>query len=126
MEYVPIKGFRGGNLIYIPEDRHLYVRRTTKAGRVYFVCYDTVLTKRLKKQEPNFQECGARCTLNESTGLCSKKASCHRDHENHDVIFRDLQSLNTMKDKCRYLAENFPFSARRIPIKEIFLAEMAK
>lgn len=126
MEYTTIRGFRGGNLFYVQEERNLYVRKTTKAGLSYLVCYDTVQMKKSKQQDPHFEEYSARCTVDEGTGLCWRNNSCHRDHDNHELIFRDLQSLNAMKDHCHFLATKFPLSARRIPIKDIFLAEMAK
>lgn len=122
MEYVAVQG-RRGNLYYVTEDKHIYVRKTLKeSGRSYLVCYDSVL----KKKVANIEKCTARCTLDEVNGLCFRNSTPHSDHENHEVAFRDLQSLNAMKDHCRYLASNFPLSARKVPIKEIFLAEMAK
>lgn len=126
MEFINIKGFRGGNLYYVQEDGHLFIRKTLKSGKMYLACYDTIRTKKQKIEDPDFKECQARCSIDSATGVFWRNLTCHRDHDTHELIYRDLQSLNSMKDQVRYLAANFPFSARRIPIKEIFLTEMAK
>lgn len=122
MEFIAVKGRQGGNLYYVKEDKHLYVRKTLASGISYLACYNTVL----KNQDSHIQGCSARCTLDETKGLCFRNSTYHSHHENHEVVFRDLQSLNAMKEHCRYFALNFPFSAKKTPIKEIFLAEMSK
>lgn len=123
MEFVTVKGRKGGNLYYVIEDDHLYVRKTLKkSGRTYLICYESVL----KKRDSNNQICSARCTLDEVNRTCYRNMTPHTSHDNHGVMFRDLQSFNAMKDHCIYLGSNFPFSARKVPIKEIYLAEMAK
>lgn len=124
MEYTAVTGFNGGNLFYIPEEKHLYVRKTTKNGTVHLVCYDTVETAKTKKSDPSFIECAARCHL--KGDQLSRTNSTHRHHANHELAFKDLVSLNAMKDHCRYLAKHFPFSAHKIPVSEIFYVEMAK
>lgn len=127
MEFIEIKGFRGGDLFYLPNEGHLYVQKSSTEGKKYLVCYNTVVSEDEDDDEDVVHEaCSARCTLDEKMGLCYRNTSPHSGHTDHEIKFRDLQSLNAMKDHCRYLATNFPFSARKIPIKEIYLAEMAK
>lgn len=121
MDYVNVKGRQGGNLYYLPEDGHLYVRKSRQYGKSYLVCYNTVL----KDDDPHIQECAARCTLDEAKGLCTRNATCH-NHGNHEVEFKDLQSSNAMKSNCHYLATNFSFSVKKPPVKDIFLNEMAR
>lgn len=125
MEYTKIKGFNGGTLYYLPEEKHLFLRKTSKNGMTYVVCYDTIMNKQKKKQDGNMEVCKARGQLNEGAEKCWRTA-VHSHHENHDIIFRDLVSLNAMKEQCRFLAEKYPFSAHLIPISEIFLVEMSK
>lgn len=129
MECIPIKGFQGGDLIYIPKEKHLYVRKSNISGKSFLVCYDTVAYKDTdidKDDDYEFVKCSARCMLDVRTGKCHRNSTPHTDHDDHEIKFHDLQSLNAMKEHCRYLAKNFPFSARKIPIKEIFLSEMSK
>lgn len=140
MECIQIKGFSGGNLFYVPDEKHLFMQksRSSKKLKKYLVCYDTVLSKNKvgggadsEFDDENFKEvicngCPARCTFDEKTGLVIRNFSPHTNHVDHEIKFRDLQTLNAMKDHCRYLATNFPFSARRIPIRDIYMTEMAK
>lgn len=119
-----IKGFsdKGGSLVYLENDQHLFVQRRETNGRVYCACYDQVT----KGPSGQYGSCGARCIIDVESSTCRRNNVSHTCHENHAITFRDMKSLNTMKDHCRYLAEHFPFSAQKIPIKEIFLSEMAK
>lgn len=121
MDYVVIKGFHSGMLLYVPSEKHLYVRKSSRNGTVYLTCYDTIISK---NDINNEVFCSARCHLQQNT--CVRTEAPHTNHENHEMIYKDLVSLNAMKDTCRLLAEWFPISAKNIPIKEIFLMEMAK
>lgn len=125
MEYETITGSNGKSILYY-FNSHLYVRKSSsRDGNIlYLECYEASLSKN-KDNNGNFKVCGARLQIDQSTKLCEANGTCHK-HENHEVKFRDLVSLNAMKEKCRYLAEHFPFSSRKIPVKEIFLLEMAK
>lgn len=119
MDYVFIQGFQSGTLLYVPSEKHLYLRKSSRNGIAYFVCYDTVITKKEKSKAT----CFARCHIKEKT--CTRNAAPHTHHD-HEIIYNDLVSLNAMKNSCRLLAEKFPLSAKKIPIKEIFLMEMSK
>lgn len=120
MDYIKVNGFNGGKLYYLPKEKHLFLRKTSKNEKTYLICYDTIMAKK------SANACSARCRLDESTGECLRTVTNHCNHESHEIIFQDLVSLNAMKDQCRYLAEKFPFSAHLIPISEIFLIEMSK
>lgn len=112
---------KGGSLLYLKTEKHLYTRKNKnpKNGKIYWACYDPIANN-------DGKTCGARCTVDERTGECWRNQAEHNGHGNHELIYRDLISLNSMKDHCRYLAKNFPISGHKIPIKEIYLAEMAK
>lgn len=126
MEYVTLKGFNDGMLYYIPADGHLYVRKYSKNSKIYLSCYERCLTKKFAKNNPSFQLCPAKVHLDTKTNLCYRTNAPHTSHDDHELKYRDLQSLNGMKDHCRFLAKHFPFSCHKIPIKEIFLLEIAK
>lgn len=134
MECILIKGFNGGDLFYVPDEEHLYVRKSNKKGKKYLACYHTVKSGKDDYDDDDDdddeydedEKCLARCTFDEDSSLVHRNSTPHSNHRNHEITFRDLQSLNAMRDHCRYLSTNFPFSARKIPIKEIFLAEMVK
>lgn len=121
---VAIDGWNGRTVFYEPNEKHLYCRKDGYNGTVYLVCYDTV-TSKSKRKGKKTDKCPARRHLDERTGqsVCTK---AHINHGNHEIMYRDLVSLNAMKDQCRYLADNFPGYAHRISIKGIFLRELAK
>lgn len=121
MNYISIRGFHGGTLYYVPSEKHLYVRKSYRKGSMYLVCYDTI---RSKNEDNNVTICHARCVAHAEK--CVKTGTPHGNHEDHEIIYKDLISLNAMKDNCRLLAERFPISAKKIPVEEIFLMEMAK
>lgn len=118
MEFCYIPGFSSGYLLYLKREKHLFVRKETKNGKTYWVCYDTIKLAS--------GSCKSRCIVDEATQKCKRNDAPHTAHDNHELDYKDLVSLNAMKDHCRYLAQNFPYSAHKIPIKEIFMAEMIK
>lgn len=124
MEYSYVVGFadKKHDLLNLHEEKHLFYQTHEKNGKVYFACYHKIVPEEYGQQS----SCPARCNIDTTSRVCQRNGSPHTDHANHEVIFRDLKSLNSMKDACRYLQQNFPFSAHRIPIKEIFIHEMAK
>lgn len=126
MEYKVVKGFQGGDLYYLPSDKHLYVRKSDRLGHVYLVCNDTIVSKQKKFANNEFELCSARCCVDENANMCRKTQDIHTKHGDHEIIYKDMVSRNAMKDRCRFIAENFPMSANKIPIKEIFLMEMSK
>lgn len=121
-----ITGFsdKGGSLLYLISEKHLFVRKNKepKNGKVYWVCYDSIVVGADGKPG----SCAARCTVDVNNNQCWRNDTNHSRHECHEITFKDLESLNAMKDHCRYLSTNFPFSAHKIPISEIYLTEMAK
>lgn len=121
MDYVLIQGFQSGTLFYVPSEKHLYVRKSSRNDNVYLACYDTIISKNEKN---NNVSCSARCHVKQN--ICVRTDTPHSVHDDHEIIYNDLISLNAMKNSCRLLAENFPISAKKIPIKEIFLMEMSK
>lgn len=122
MDFSYITGFSGSQLLYLKEDKHLFTRKCSKNGRTYWVCYDTIASA--VNLVPGF--CRARCTVIDATNECIRNETAHTCIGDHEVCVRDMESLAAMKDHCRYLANNFPNSAHKISIKDIFLAEMIK
>lgn len=132
---ISLNGWNGGTVYYAPNEKHLYVRKDSYRGKLYLVCHDTVLkkTKNNKKnrknnkkdQNKNEMKCPGRCIYNPTTGAY-KMTRKHNHRTNHEIEYKDLVSLNAMKDLCRFLAKHLPGSAHKIPVREIFLMEMAK
>lgn len=122
MNFDYITGFNGGRLLYISRDKHIFTRKDTKNGKSYWICYDTISSA--KNLVPG--SCRARCTVTEATQYCERNGVPHTCNEDHELCLRDMNSLNAMKDHCRYLSKHFPYSAHKISIKDIFLMEMIK
>lgn len=123
MEYCFTKGFKGGNLLYLREEKHLFVRKSGENGEETFICYQSVLSKSSKNlSQPN---CTARVKLN-GEKICSRNKIAHTNHENHEILFRDFQTLNTVRKNCKTLQKIIPITAHKISVKEVFLQEMAK
>lgn len=121
LEFRYIEGFsdRKHKLLYLIGEKHLFYRKgdSYDGTKAYYACYETI---------DGTGSCKARCTLDLQSEKCTRNNKPHISHESHDVTFRDMESLQAMKNHCKYLATNFPFSAHKIPISEIFLTEMAK
>lgn len=117
---IEVNGFHGGIIYYSSKEKHLYVQRgKMRNGDLYLACYDTILNK-LNSQ------CSAKRVYNKGNRYSRSTNHKHTKHGHHEIIYRDLVSLNNMKNQCRYLTQNFPTSAHKVPIKEIFLQELAK
>lgn len=122
MEYSYIKGYReDSELLFIHEENHLYVKKVKRSGKQIYICYQTILSATKK----NEVQCTARASVDENK-VCLRNRTPHTNHANHSVIYSDLETLNTIKKKCRYLAENFPLSSHRVSPKEIFYMELSK
>lgn len=115
LEHSFVKGFRDGNLLLYIE-KHLYYKTNDReGGQKDYACYEKILDKNHK--------CQSRAHINAEKG-CWLNQFPHR-HANHEITFNDLKSLEAMRKKCRFLAENYP-SANKISVREIFLSEMNK
>lgn len=118
LAYSFTKGFHDGNLlVYLPEEKHLYYKTNDRpSGQQDYACYEKILNKG--------HNCKSRFHLSADMS-CWKNNVPHSDHENHELTFKDMQTLDDMRKKCRYIVDNFP-SAHKIPLKEIFMSEMVK
>lgn len=123
LNYQYTTGFseRQHQLLYLEGEKHLFCRKDYSKDRskIYYSCYDNL-------NENKTAKCKARCSINVQTKECTRNGAQHTGHDHQDVTYRDMVSWNSMKDHAKYLATNFPMSAQKISIKEIFLNEMAK
>lgn len=118
--YSFIKGFSGkGSLLYLHDEKNLFVRKVKRNEYEFYECYHN-----LRKYEFGFVHCSASCTIQQ--GELRRNHVGHSHPENHKVQFRDLQSLNAMKETCSWLREHCPSSAYKIPSYDIFMLEISK
>lgn len=122
MEYCFIEGYKGGKLLYLKDEKNLYVRKNFENGVETFICYQTIMHKGNKIDHLN---CTARVKLDENK-ICTRNKIVHTKHESHEIHYRDLETLNAIKENCRMLQKIIPITAHKVSAKEIFLQEMAK
>ena len=65
MEYKFVEGTREGTLlVYVEEEKHLYVYKIERNGSKEYICYQTILTKPRKKSFASHEvKCTARIKL---------------------------------------------------------------
>lgn len=125
MEYLLVAGHRSDStLLYVPSTKLLYVKKCERNDKKSYICYQTIINAS-KNQNGNYIKCTAGVTVDEN-GVCTPNKIPHSVHDHHEVIYQDLDTLNEVKGKCRYLAANFPGSSNAISENEIFTLEMAK
>lgn len=108
-------------IAFYSRGKPLYVKKVKRSGKQIYICYQTILSATKK----NEVQCTARASVDENK-VCLRNRTPHTNHANHSVIYSDLETLNTIKKKCRYSAENFPLSSHRVSPKEIFYMELSK
>lgn len=122
-----IKTKFGGNLLYVPCEKMLYVH-TTDRNRVHvYVCYQTVLSDKKKKNHSNYCKCTSSVRLL-SDKKCERMniAIPHENHPNHEMLAADKRKMQNIKRNCQYLKENFMEDAHKVPNRRIFQREIAK
>lgn len=124
-----VKGFREtSELLYIPQEKCLYRFKRKRNGAKIFVCYQTILSKPMKRKPSRNEDrcdCNASIRLN-SDETCTPQNATHTRHNNHEAIMRDMQKANNMKQDCKTLKNNFTEDAHNIPTRNIFQRNIAK
>lgn len=125
MEHSFVSGFHSGTLLYLHGEKHLFRKVNDRNGQEEWMCYESILPQIYQLNEPNpHTKCTAK-TFRKTNSLRRNQTSHSHQHD-HERVFRDLVSLEAMKEKCKQLAEWCPLSSYRIPAKEIFMTELAK
>lgn len=131
MNYTRIEGFRGGTLVYLQEEKHLFYHTNDRNNHAEYCCYENILPNEYSKvnREGGSEKKKLRCPAKvfvSGENVCRRNKMQHHDHGNHDFVFRDLTTLHETKEKCRFLSQWCPLSAFRISAREIFMVELAK
>lgn len=126
MEYTFVEGTREGCLlVYVPQEKNLYVFKIERNNVKEYICYQTILAKPRKEGSQNEHEkCSARVKLiNDKICVLNMAHTCH---QNHERILQDLQKRNNMKKNCKTLKQNFPIVGHRISTRDIFQTEYVR
>lgn len=124
MEYQVIKTKFGKDSIYVPAEKMLYV---SKGRNNEFICYQTILSDKKKKNHEKHVPCFARIRCLPD-GKCERQNILvqHTDHPNHEIIGSDKQIMNEVIRKTENLRINYPHDAHRVPNRHIFQREVAR
>lgn len=117
----------GGELLYVPVEQMLYTFNAERNGMKEFVCYQTVLSDRRKKNSANAVKCTSRVKLM-AHGKCQRMNENipHTNHANHQMLAEDKKNMNSMTERCQNLRSNHPEDAFKIPTRHIFQHEIKK
>lgn len=124
MEYQIVTSKFGKDHVYVPSEKMLYV---SKGRENEYICYQTILTDKKKKDHEKHLSCSARirCLPN---GKCERQNVFiqHTAHPNHERIVTDKQLMNEVLRKAENLRLDFPQDAHRVPNRHIFQRELAR
>lgn len=126
-DYAFIQGFHEGHpLIYLQKEKHLFFQSNVRSGQIEYTCYEKFRSDRYKSS--NHQEAHSKCTARVfvKDGIVRRSSFQHTNHENHELIFRDLQTLEAVKEKSQKLLEWCPFSSSKVSAKELLAIELSK
>lgn len=127
MDYQFIEGIRGSQLLHVLSEDMLYVFKMERNGMREYVCYQTILCMPKKKETPNVDhaKCSARVRIRRD-GTLERMNVQHTQHQDHDMLVRDMNKRETMKNQARRLREDHPEDAHKIPLRHIFQRQIAK
>lgn len=124
MECQEIETKFGKKSIYVPSEKMLYV---SKGRENEFICYQTVLCDRKKKDHDEHISCTARIRLL-SNGTCERQNIHvqHTCHPHHECLVSDKTLMASISRKAESLRNDFGIDAARIPNRHIFQREVAR
>lgn len=124
-DYTMIQGFHEGReLLYLHGEKHLFCYSNERSGQTEYACYEQHRPVRYKNDQKDKSVCKARVFL--KNGKVRRNGIQHDSHSNHELIFRDLKTLDAVKEKSRKLLQWCPLSASRVSAKELLAIELAR
>lgn len=125
LKYKLLKGFRESSiLLYIPNEKNLYVQKSSWNNIRHFVCYQSILCGKNHKNI-EIPKCNARAVIDQHN-ICTRNKTAHSRHSHHQAIRKDLITINNLKSTCRNLRDLISESSWKISVREIFNRELAK
>lgn len=122
IKFTTVKGHRLNSiLLWSYDESCLYFRKYKRSGKETFLCYENILKKNSKN---NSKQCSAIVVLKD--GTCRRTLKRHASHPDHKQIYNDLETRNSIVDKCvamKEILEGIPF---KIPDQDIFTLALSK
>lgn len=126
LTYGIIKGHRSNsNLLWIVEEKCLYVKKDIRSRGVEYICYQSILCDPKKKRSEDVIKCTARRIIDPHNKV-TKNSIEHSCHDNHELIHKDLMTRNTIIDTVTLLKELCQDLNIGIPSQDIFTRELSK
>lgn len=132
LSYEYVKGNRQlAVLVWIPKDKHLYVRHIERGGKTEYICYQKILFKqeKLKKSSKMSRRDNSKCTARikiDANGKCSRNNIAHTSHNNHEFLYKDIVSKNEIIDRCVAIKQSYGGIPVKVPVHDVFTVELAK
>lgn len=136
MKYIKIKTPQG-ELIYVPEEKHLYTRHGKSKKKEIWTCYQKTISKRkvsniivtsyltygfnyvfYSKDNTNFK-CFARFNIN-ADGKGLREYGQHSSHQNHEIHYEDIIRRNRINGDIDLMLKISPESAHTINPRHLF------
>lgn len=123
LKYELVSGFRrNSQLIWIPEDKHLYVKKKVqkKSRKAFYVCYNSIMFKN-KICKTEYIKCLAGIAI-DCDSVCARNSVKHTNHINHELLYKDFISRKNIINACitpSTLNNGIEISARAVFTKEI-------
>lgn len=118
--------------MYVPSEKHLYLTQIKRNGKEEYICYQKVLArpknkKKVKKrrQHGSSISCTARVVIHPD-GRCVRNKKPHTDHDNHELIYKDLASKNRIIDRSLEIQNVLDGIPLDIPTHHVFTQELSK
>lgn len=116
---------RDGELLYVPTEKHLYVKKAERNGGVDYICYQTILLKNKENSKKKLPTCTSRVKVT-TDGKCKGKLIPHTNHDNHEAIYKDLKTRNAFLDKVVTVNDVLEGLSVKVSNRDIFTLELAK
>lgn len=112
-----------GVLLWASEEKHVYVKKSTSpvTGLEDWICYQTII----RKTHPDAPECTSRVLVDPENMTAVRKRVNHTNHQNHELIFKDLASRNKIINDCVQLKEMCDGLSIDVRASDVFTREMA-
>lgn len=118
LTYQEIEGRRrGSRLMWVFEDKYLYVKKDTRSGKRVYSCYQNQIDPKAK--------CASRRFIDEN-GIMTTNWITHTPHHDHTSIYEDLKTRSNIIDSCVEASNALRDLHVTIPNQQIFTRELAK
>lgn len=126
VSYEIVRGLRrDSQLIWVPNDGCLFVKKESRRGFDEYVCYQTIIGDPKKKKSENFKPCTCRIKIDIETKIVAPRGKGHSEHENHVILYKDMQSKNKIVDDCIAISEACKGLSIKVPTNDIFTREIS-